>query len=505
MIRFILCVVIVGIASGVKAEIPNPVGHVNDFAQIINDADEAALEHELEQLKLDTTVEIAVVTVQSLDGMSVKRYTNTLARQWEVGAQGKDNGIVLLVALNEGEIRFEVAEGIRNTIPDYKAQRIIDRTITPLLKEGRRNREKMSEGMVKGTREAIDLVRNPPVEVESSDYQSSGTLAQPRDTSGDIIVLKGFLYVIGGLVLIGLILLGVHKYTLNRDVRKGIKRLQDELPTLIRTVRDSLRHPDVRREQRSAFAELEKKFCEYEWDDSTTLTNREAIILHVELRKIEVGLHKLEKEITNAVEFAEEARDECPALLDSIQPLIVSIEASLNDERVNPKYEGELAVIKAAFATISGHPLPEVQADWVPLFQEVSEISTNLTVLSSAIAKDIGMCENARQRSAMLLRELRNEVSDLETSSRVREEKVRDARSKLDEASRMATSSRVPLWQWLIIHDLLTSGKKSAEAAPLPKPRPASSRSYSSGGGGGGGFKFGGGGGFKGGGASGKF
>jgi uncharacterized protein len=58
-------------------------------------------------------VEIAVVTVRSLNGQSIEDYTKGLAREWGVGTHGKNNGIVFLVALSERKIRIETASGAR--------------------------------------------------------------------------------------------------------------------------------------------------------------------------------------------------------------------------------------------------------------------------------------------------------------------------------------------------------------------------------------------------------
>src|SRR3712207_6245042 len=98
-----MMILFVMVPFAARAAIPEARdGFVNDFANVINDADEAALEQELVQLEKDTTAEFAVVTVGSLEGWGAEDYSRALATKWKVGKQGKNNGIVLLFAPNEG-------------------------------------------------------------------------------------------------------------------------------------------------------------------------------------------------------------------------------------------------------------------------------------------------------------------------------------------------------------------------------------------------------------------
>ena len=74
---------------------PKPAGAVNDFANIINPATKSELERRIEELEQKTSAEIAVATVQSLDGMSVEEYANRLFKEWGVGQARTDNGVLV--------------------------------------------------------------------------------------------------------------------------------------------------------------------------------------------------------------------------------------------------------------------------------------------------------------------------------------------------------------------------------------------------------------------------
>jgi uncharacterized protein len=118
------------------AAIPEPRGHMNDFANMINDEAEQWLESMLIQYESDTTNELAVVTVDKLNGKSIEEYTIDLAEKWEVGKKGKDNGAVILVAEQEREVRIEVGYGLEPVLTDAQAKIIIERVILPRFKAG---------------------------------------------------------------------------------------------------------------------------------------------------------------------------------------------------------------------------------------------------------------------------------------------------------------------------------------------------------------------------------
>lgn len=113
-----------------------PDGYVTDFADILSEGNESTLEELLADLEARMTTEIAVVTVNSLDGDDVAVYGNELFREWGIGQAEADNGILLLVAPNERKMRIEVGYGLEGVVPDITAGAIIDDVITPAFKAG---------------------------------------------------------------------------------------------------------------------------------------------------------------------------------------------------------------------------------------------------------------------------------------------------------------------------------------------------------------------------------
>lgn len=121
--------------SPAHADLPaRPDGPVLDAAAIIPDDQEAALVQRLNTYNKSTGRALMVVTVPSLDGEDVATYANNLGHAWGVGGKTTDQGLILLVAVNDRKMRIEVGYGLEEFLPDVLANRIIAETIRPRFK-----------------------------------------------------------------------------------------------------------------------------------------------------------------------------------------------------------------------------------------------------------------------------------------------------------------------------------------------------------------------------------
>lgn len=116
--------------------LPKPAGRVTDLAGVIDPAAEAEIDRRIDQLEQQTSSEIAVATVVTLDGMSIEEYANRLFKEWGVGQAKQDNGVLVLVAPNEREMRVEVGYGLEGVLPDGLAGQVIRDTFTPRFRDG---------------------------------------------------------------------------------------------------------------------------------------------------------------------------------------------------------------------------------------------------------------------------------------------------------------------------------------------------------------------------------
>lgn len=113
-----------------------PTGFVNDFAQILTAEQKQALEQSLRDFEVQTTHEISVVTIPSLDGDVIEQYANELFADWKIGKEGVDNGVLLLIALEDKKVRIEVGYGLEGALTDAESKYIIDKVIIPAFKNG---------------------------------------------------------------------------------------------------------------------------------------------------------------------------------------------------------------------------------------------------------------------------------------------------------------------------------------------------------------------------------
>ncbi len=136
------------LASGVvwAQEFPSPEGYVSDFANILSPETKQTLEQQLVQLEEDSSIEIAVVTVESLQGTTVEDFAVRLFEAWEIGKKNEDNGILFLIVPSERQMRIEVGYGLEPVLPDAKAGRILDTYVVPAFEEGDYDRG-ISEGV----------------------------------------------------------------------------------------------------------------------------------------------------------------------------------------------------------------------------------------------------------------------------------------------------------------------------------------------------------------------
>lgn len=95
---------------------------------------EASLERELSSYSRRTTNQVAVLVIRELDGQEIEGYATTLFNQWGIGQRAKDNGVLVLVAIDDRKDRIEVGRGLEEVITPLRAQAILDNVMRPPLR-----------------------------------------------------------------------------------------------------------------------------------------------------------------------------------------------------------------------------------------------------------------------------------------------------------------------------------------------------------------------------------
>ena len=119
-----------------QIDFPALTGRVVDEAHILSTETERRLARLLEAHEAETTNQVVVVTLPSLQGQSIERFGLELGNHWGIGQAGRDNGVLLIVAPRERKVRIEVGTGLESVLADGLARAIIDNEITPQFRLG---------------------------------------------------------------------------------------------------------------------------------------------------------------------------------------------------------------------------------------------------------------------------------------------------------------------------------------------------------------------------------
>lgn len=126
---------IITLFSNLNAQkFPNPVGYVNDFANVIPASYEQKISTICQEVKQKTGVEIAVAIMPSIGDEEYRDYANRLFEAWAIGQKGKDNGVLVFNTVKERKIWIEVGYGLEGVLPDGLVGRIRDQYFIPHLK-----------------------------------------------------------------------------------------------------------------------------------------------------------------------------------------------------------------------------------------------------------------------------------------------------------------------------------------------------------------------------------
>jgi uncharacterized protein len=134
-------------AAPAVAELPVPplAGRVNDRADLLSPHVEAELERKLRGYEDQTSHQIVVLTVPSLEGEAIESFSRRVFDTWRPGHAGLDNGLLLVFAIADRRVRIEVGYGLEGVVPDAVAARVIRDVVVPRFREGRGE-----EGVVAG-------------------------------------------------------------------------------------------------------------------------------------------------------------------------------------------------------------------------------------------------------------------------------------------------------------------------------------------------------------------
>jgi len=490
----IIALLVAGISHPAAAQdYPSPTGFVNDFASVLAPPDGSSLNEELATLDREHGVQVAVVTVRSLDGVPVESYARGMATEWGVGHEGRDNGVLFLIAPNERKVRIEVADGIRGQLTDREAARIIDRVVLPDFRNG-----DLPEGIVNGTHAIMEEV--------------TGTAAPAARTEspGIEIPWKAIAAILAVLVLLGFIAHALWR----RAQRSSFLERHASMWATASKAQELARSINVSAHTRAQIKQARQKLTRLMPKAGERGVNWGTRLWDLELLSsgLEWSHARAEEEIRTGAAFKLSLSDR----LSRASRALGRTEKTAAHEDVQEATRKRVASLRASFDKFRAKYTRVRRANWNKAEALLDSIEERLEQCRQDAKSDIGYAKKARREGPRLLERLPRLIEQAErraAKSGDPEDRRRALRARQDYVRAQSMYSSGNFVNWIVLYAILLSANSNSSAAQAYSGgspsnysgggyRPStynSPTSYGFGGMGG----FGGGGGFSGGGASG--
>ena len=169
--------------------VPSLTSPIVDNANLISDGVEQNINNQLEELSNSTGIQLAVLTIPTLEGEVLESYSMKVAETWKLGSAEKDTGVLLLIALEERSIRIEVGYGLEGVLTDTKCGLIIRNIIAPEFRNGN-----YQAGIVNAVNNIVGLVKGDESLVSKKVLNESSSDSSAFIFMG-IVLLYGFIFV----------------------------------------------------------------------------------------------------------------------------------------------------------------------------------------------------------------------------------------------------------------------------------------------------------------------
>lgn len=162
-------------------DVPALKGRINDYAGMLTPATAQTLEQKLARFEQETTNQVVLLTIPSLEGDVMESFSIRVAEAWKIGQKEKNNGVLLILAQKERKMRIEVGTGLQGVLPDITAGQIIRNVIAPSLRAGN-----YDQGISAGLAAIIDATKG---EFKASAADQRTAKKKKGSTNGLFILL----------------------------------------------------------------------------------------------------------------------------------------------------------------------------------------------------------------------------------------------------------------------------------------------------------------------------
>ncbi len=190
------------LALGVTPPVPaQPHQYVVDLAGVMDNDTQVRLNAMLHELEVKTTAQVVVLTINSLDGEAIESFSHETAVKWGIGQKGKDNGVLLTVAVKDHKYRFEVGYGLESTLPDSLVGSLGRDYLAPNFRKGN-----YAMGIVIAMNELVKTISGGKVAADAivtgAPVAQQETKKENTDNPALILTIVGVIFGLGAVAFI---------------------------------------------------------------------------------------------------------------------------------------------------------------------------------------------------------------------------------------------------------------------------------------------------------------
>lgn len=402
----LLLMIFLAVQSGSAATYPDFVGYVNDYAHLLSAPQASALNQELRDFDNRTTIEVAVVTVDSIGDEDPGDYAVNIGNYWGVGKRDKDNGIIFLVAMESHDIWIEVGPGLSGQISDRQVLQIVDAVIIPQFRA-----DHPDLGIINGVHSLIAHFEGSAIP-----DTTAPVYAFPQEADIQPFENSGFLKIAGVLLLLAVVgILSVFGITRSSQARRNkakvddLKKLVDEMVDRESAGLEALKElkaqfvPSIWQGTEVAFNLVDRQKLELELLNAERAARRglfSARDAQAQIDELEITFTKALEDIDGPIKKLYEVKNaqlECPRLLAGLDAAFQNAEKETMGDQISMATRMKLAEARHTYEEVSSLAKQPVNTiDWIVLLDKLEKVREAVEQISKDAVRDRGIAEKIK-------------------------------------------------------------------------------------------------------------
>ena len=399
--KFTFLIIIILAIQGVSASnYPDFVGYVNDYAHILSAPQASAINQELREFDNRTTIEVALVTVNSIGSENPQDYAVNLANYWGVGKRDKNNGILFLVAMQSHDIWIEVGSGLANQFGDRQVQEIVDNVIIPQF---RANRPDL--GVIDGVHSIIDhfdgssTSKIGPIPVSSPQDRDIGNPNFIKLAAS--VLLFALLAIFSAFGIIRRSQVKKNKAKIS-DFEKLLNDLVDREASALEALKELKANyvPSIWKSAEDAFNLVDHERLELEVLGAKRTSNRGLISARAaqsQINELENSFEKIQRNIDAPISKLAEARSaqkECAAILAGLGAAFLQAEKETAGGQISMATRMNLEAARYVYQeALSLAEQPAGTVDWIVILDKLVKVREDVGQVSKDAVRDRAIAE----------------------------------------------------------------------------------------------------------------